>query len=338
MPLHLAEVVVSAFVGYGCESPKASQRGLYFHDLVLMSADLCSDDPATQVDALFRLMTAHPTEEILSIAKFRMVVPLLVRSAVHMDSMTDKRSPLPFESCAVNADVIQALSRQLFPDDTHECTRDQFSVWCERCACALTKVMRVPLPRLMSPALSIANQSAFIPSLIKPQRTSVDQSQLWLLSAFMPNVPRTARQVFNSLSSDRSEFESLTSPASTSPPLLIVIVDDAGFHFGAFVSGRPASNKGPGFIPDENAYVFRLSPNFEVFPVRSLRGNEVLQHVVYYGDDGFGLGGEKGRMTLFVDSDLATGHSFPTEVFDTVTCVSSYEDFEIQSVEVWVCE
>eukprot|EP00300_Choanocystis_sp_HF-7_P011690 c17574_g1_i1.p1 GENE.c17574_g1_i1~~c17574_g1_i1.p1 ORF type:complete len:155 (+),score=37.89 c17574_g1_i1:135-599(+) len=154
----------------------------------------------------------------------------------------------------------------------------------------------------------------------------------------MPNVPRTARQVFNSLSSDRSEFESLTSPASTSPPLLIVIVDDAGFHFGAFVSGRPASNKGPGFIPDENAYVFRLSPNFEVFPVRSLRGNEVLQHVVYYGDDGFGLGGEKGRMTLFVDSDLATGHSFPTEVFDTVTCVSSYEDFEIQSVEVWVCE
>eukprot|EP00298_Acanthocystis_sp_HF-20_P017464 c21753_g2_i2.p1 GENE.c21753_g2_i2~~c21753_g2_i2.p1 ORF type:complete len:156 (-),score=66.33 c21753_g2_i2:61-528(-) len=140
-------------------------------------------------------------------------------------------------------------------------------------------------------------------------------NSIWEIS-FSSNANSNIQQLFKIVSSNS---------------FLIVARDDSGYVFGGYSSNTIPSQIQNAYISDNNSFVFTLLPEAITFSHCGAHNN-----AVYFGDDGIGFGGEKGRMALFIESALNSGHSFDTETFGNRGSLASFEDFEITELEVWV--
>ena len=110
-------------------------------------------------------------------------------------------------------------------------------------------------------------------------------------------------------------------------PSYLVVEDDAGFRFGAFISDSWEPQRS--YYGTGECFLFTLYPSFNVYPWSQLN-----EYFVYSKEDTIALGGGSGKFGLWLDADLLQGSSAPCDTFLNST-LSCQEDFKPMIVEVW---
>lgn len=110
-------------------------------------------------------------------------------------------------------------------------------------------------------------------------------------------------------------------------PSYLVIEDDAGFCFGAFISDSWEPQRS--YYGTGECFLFTLYPSFNIYPWSQLN-----EYFIYSKEDTIALGGGSGKFALWLDQDLMRGSSAPCDTFLNST-LSYQEDFKPVIVEVW---
>jgi hypothetical protein len=110
-------------------------------------------------------------------------------------------------------------------------------------------------------------------------------------------------------------------------PSVLIIEDDAGFRFGAFISTSWEPQRS--YYGTGECFLFTLYPSFNIYPWSQLN-----EYFIYSKEDTIALGGGSGKFALWLDKDLMQGSSAPCETFLNST-LSYQEDFKPVIVEVW---
>jgi hypothetical protein len=110
-------------------------------------------------------------------------------------------------------------------------------------------------------------------------------------------------------------------------PSYLVIEDDAGFRFGAFISDSWEPQRS--YYGTGECFLFTLYPSFNIYPWSQLN-----EYFIYSKEDTIALGGGSGKFALWLDADLMQGSSAPCDTFLNST-LSCQEDFKPVIVEVW---
>lgn len=110
-------------------------------------------------------------------------------------------------------------------------------------------------------------------------------------------------------------------------PSYLIIEDDAGFRFGAYISTSWEPQRS--YYGTGECFLFTLYPSFNVYPWSQLN-----EYFIYSKEDTIAVGGGSGKFALWLDKDLMQGSSAPCETFLNST-LSYQEDFKPVIVEVW---
>lgn len=110
-------------------------------------------------------------------------------------------------------------------------------------------------------------------------------------------------------------------------PTYLIIEDDAGFCFGAYISDSWEPQRS--YYGTGECFLFTIYPSFNVYPWSQLN-----EYFIYSKEDTIALGGGSGKFALWLDRDLAQGSSAPCDTFLNST-LSYQEDFKPTVVEVW---
>lgn len=110
-------------------------------------------------------------------------------------------------------------------------------------------------------------------------------------------------------------------------PSYIIIEDQDGFQFGAFISQSWEIQKG--YYGTGECFLFTIYPTFNVYPWSGL--NEFF---IYSREDTIAVGGGSGKFGICLDKELFQGSSSPCDTFLNTT-LSCQQDFICTIVEVW---
>lgn len=110
-------------------------------------------------------------------------------------------------------------------------------------------------------------------------------------------------------------------------PSYLIVEDDAGFRFGAFVSDSWEPQRS--YYGTGECFLFTLYPSWNIYPWSQLN-----EYFVYSKEDTIAVGGGSGKFGLWLDKDLQQGSSAPCDTFLNST-LSCQEDFKPVIVEVW---
>jgi hypothetical protein len=110
-------------------------------------------------------------------------------------------------------------------------------------------------------------------------------------------------------------------------PSYLIIEDDAGFRFGAYISDSWEPQRS--YYGTGECFLFTLYPSFNVYPWSQLN-----EYFIYSKEDTIALGGGSGKFALWLDQDLMQGSSAPCETFLNST-LSYQEDYKHIFVVVW---
>lgn len=172
-------------------------------------------------------------------------------------------------------------------------------------------VMEVDLPKLNLPSALITTDGA-----------------LMKLAAALPT--RYRHSDWTNLYSTERHGVSLTTffnKTKRKGPTYLIVEDDAGFCFGAYLSDSWEPQKS--YYGTGECFLFTLYPSFNVYPWSQLN-----EYFIYSREDTIALGGGSGKFALWLDKDLACGSSAPCDTFLNST-LSYQEDFKPTVVEVW---
>lgn len=167
-----------------------------------------------------------------------------------------------------------------------------------------------------------------LPKLNLPSALITTDSALMKLAAALPT--RYRHSDWTNLYSTERHGVSLTTffnKTKRKGPTYLIVEDDAGFCFGAYLSDSWEPQKS--YYGTGECFLFTLYPSFNVYPWSQLN-----EYFIYSREDTIALGGGSGKFALWLDKDLACGSSAPCDTFLNST-LSYQEDFKPTVVEVW---
>ena len=167
-----------------------------------------------------------------------------------------------------------------------------------------------------------------LPKLNLPSALITSEATLLKLAAALPT--RYRHSDWTNLYSTERHGVSLTTffnKTKRKGPTYLIIEDDAGFCFGAYISDSWEPQRS--YYGTGECFLFTLYPSFNVYPWSQLN-----EYFIYSKEDTIALGGGSGKFALWLDKDLAQGSSAPCDTFLNST-LSYQEDFKPTVVEVW---
>jgi len=160
-----------------------------------------------------------------------------------------------------------------------------------------------------------------------------------VLARALPAEHRLRWRLLFSGSRDGMSFSRLVSCVNGRPPCVLVIRDSKGATFGGFWAAPLRIS--PKFQGGFGCFLFRLSPEPQVFPASGDNGNYVYFN---YGmeqlPNGIAFGGQIDAQYfgLWLKDDLETGRSCaPCSTYGS-DCLASDSEFTVHEVEIWAVE